>query len=94
MSIIRPSTVKSLTVKSLIVESLASAPTNDKERFADSGHIAFASVYLSSIKVCPHIPARTFSDEQGSSVCKVPAQLSISVTSFERASSFSLVVFG
>lgn len=89
---------QSLTVKSLKVESLTSAPiestvlrvpsTKDSERFADSGHIAFASLYLSSKIDCPHSPPTMFSDETGSRVCNDPAQLSISVTSLDNSSSF------
>ena len=97
------SVMDSLRVKSLNVESLTSAPilsgptesmppTKDRERFADIGHIALASVYLSSKIDCPHSPATMFSDETGSKVCNVPAQLSISVTSLDKASNFSLVV--
>ena len=97
------SVIDSLIVKSLNVESLTSAPilsgptesippTNDRERFAAIGHIALASVYLSSKIDCSHSPATIFSDETGSNVCNVPAQLSISVTSLDKASNFSLVV--
>lgn len=95
------SVIDSLTVKLLNLESLISAPieswlgmpsTKDSEkladRFEDGGHMALASLYLSSKIDCPHSPPTMFSADTGSSVCNVPAQLSISVTSFDKASSF------
>ena len=95
------SVIDSLTVKLLNVESLTSAPieswlgmpsTKDREKladkFEDGGHMALASLYLSSKIDCPHSPPTMFSAVTGSSVCNVPAQLSISVTSFDKASSF------